>query len=733
MTGQLLHVQAAPTCLLCITELSTHGVNGEEDQDYLIIANGSGAAITASSTYPMQLRYYNEQGVLSGSANIATTTIAKDQVYVLVSSALQAVNTTASSLSLPLFSGGGSLQLSRTTGTTTQVTTVYDRVTWGSGIATEGQKLPTQDMLGIFVRKRSGTAYQDTDNNVSDFYEELQTCQGASITEIQPSTIDAGGKAIDAWVELLGVTSLQGDCIMLTKAGDVYSIPAADMPAQGMRTTINRGIVSGSIDAVPLHLGEKNGQIWLAGHSFYSDPAGVSVHLPFTSQAYSNIESGQSWANVDGVWRRTYTPTPDGVNIFTAAPTVEGDDPVACSMVKITEVLPNPNGEDAAHEWLELTNEADEIVSLAHCSIVVGDVAYTFLPDDVLGGHEIRYNYDFYDANGVQKQLNLKNTGETLIALARLKSDGTSETVQSFMYTDAPDGQSWARYSDGWRWDATPTPGQDNTTTPDQAPSGATEGPAPSPTEPAPSSSGGNYAHLTITELLPNPAAPQTDDQDEFVELYNPNDAAVLLAGYKLQVGNNYSYSFTFDTQSIEPKSYFVVTSGTSSISLANSGGRARLLDPAGNVLCETDPYVNAPEGESWAYVDGKWQWTSSTTSAAENIFMPPLVGALAKTKAVNSSPKKASTAPKVGSTKAKTGSGVKSAKVSTKTGAATTASASSASKAPLIHIAVLASVGLLAVLYAAYEYRTDIANAIYKLRRNRADRRAHRQATKGR
>src|SRR5687768_15375184 len=48
---------------------------------------------------------------------------------------------------------------------------------------------------------------------------------------------------------------------------------------------------------------------------------------------------------------------------------------------------------------------------------------------------------------------------------------------------------------------------------------------------------------IQITELLPNPAPPATDADDEFVELYNPNDEIVDISGYKLQTGNSFSHS----------------------------------------------------------------------------------------------------------------------------------------------------------------------------------------------
>lgn len=40
-----------------------------------------------------------------------------------------------------------------------------------------------------------------------------------------------------------------------------------------------------------------------------------------------------------------------------------------------------------------------------------------------------------------------------------------------------------------------------------------------------------------LSEFLPNPGSPQTDANDEYIELYNPNDKRFDLSGYALEVG----------------------------------------------------------------------------------------------------------------------------------------------------------------------------------------------------
>ena len=237
-----------------------------------------------------------------------------------------------------------------------------------------------------------------------------------------------------------------------------------------------------------------------------------------------------------------------------------------------------------------------------------------------------------------------------------------------------------------------------------------------------------------ITELLPNPAAPASDAADEFVEIYNPNTVPLDLQDYTLETGANNTYRFTFNEVIIPAQSYIVVTSGASPLSLANSGGHARLLDPSGAVISQSDEYADAAEGESWAFVDGNWRWTITPTSAAANTFTvapPPPVKSLVA-KSITSKPK-AAAKPKVLSASSTAAKKPAATKAAAKTVANAQANDELPETPPMIHPGVLAAAGLLALGYAAYEYRQDIANRYYQLRRYRAARRAARSSLAGR
>ena len=236
---------------------------------------------------------------------------------------------------------------------------------------------------------------------------------------------------------------------------------------------------------------------------------------------------------------------------------------------------------------------------------------------------------------------------------------------------------------------------------------------------------------LQITELLPNPASPASDSTDEYVELYNPNAEPVDLSGYKLQTGNSYSYSYTFTAGTIAAQSYEVFMVTETGVLLANSSGKARLIDPNGAIVSETDTYDEADDGSAWALLSAGWLWTTSPTPGLANVLTLPAVQSAVTTQTAKP---KAKTATKKTTVKPKTSTKKAAApkKSSASTSTADKDSADSVAAAtadpPSIHPGVLAGVSALAVGYAAYEYRHDVANRIHQLRRYRAARRAARK-----
>ncbi|MGH7249718.1 MAG: lamin tail domain-containing protein, partial [Minisyncoccia bacterium] len=208
-----------------------------------------------------------------------------------------------------------------------------------------------------------------------------------------------------------------------------------------------------------------------------------------------------------------------------------------------------------------------------------------------------------------------------------------------------------------------------------------------------------------LTELLPNPASPQSDSEDEFTEIYNPNSVTFDLSGFKLQTGTTTKHTYTFPAgTTIAAKTFAAYPSANISISLTNSSGQVWLLDPNDNIISQTDAYTNAQDGQAWALANGKWYWTTTPTPGSANIITGNSSGS------------------------SKSGSGVGTVLGTTTTASPTSSSFNDNPNQPTpIHSSVLVGVGVLALLYGVYEYRQDIANYIYRFKRYRTARRENR------
>lgn len=200
-----------------------------------------------------------------------------------------------------------------------------------------------------------------------------------------------------------------------------------------------------------------------------------------------------------------------------------------------------------------------------------------------------------------------------------------------------------------------------------------------------------------ISELLPNPIGTGNDKTDEFIELYNPNAKPFDLTGSVLQTGLSKAYNYTFPPGTKVPsKSFLAVYSAQSKLTLSNTSGQARLLDPLGNSLTASGVYGSAKDGIAWASAKNKWYWTSTPTPGkANSIKEPPAKGKSSKTTA-----------------KAKVAGASRQPQVANSGGTQEEPATAA------IHTWILVLIGGLALLYGAYEYRSDVANKIYQLKR---------------
>lgn len=122
---------------------------------------------------------------------------------------------------------------------------------------------------------------------------------------------------------------------------------------------------------------------------------------------------------------------------------------------------------------------------------------------------------------------------------------------------------------------------------------------------------------LVINELLPACQGP--DEDCEYVELYNPENRAVKLDGWRLMIKKS-TYTFPSGAE-IKARGYFVVERKDNRLPLNNAGAVVYLVDPRGKIINGVE-YGKAKDDLSFSRIDSRgWQWTEKQTPGGENEF----------------------------------------------------------------------------------------------------------------
>lgn len=168
-------------------------------------------------------------------------------------------------------------------------------------------------------------------------------------------------------------------------------------------------------------------------------------------------------------WKWTTTLTPGSANHFTALDDAsEIDDKnadedttddsgtdsetseVRTGKVILSELLPDPTGNDSTDEWIEIYNADTKSVTITDWKLSDQSKTYT-LPDLTLAAGQ--FQVFSVTASGIS----LNNSGETITL-----QNANSETLSTVTYGKATSGQSYAQINDNWQWTTTLTPGTAN-------------------------------------------------------------------------------------------------------------------------------------------------------------------------------------------------------------------------------------------------------------------------------
>lgn len=121
-----------------------------------------------------------------------------------------------------------------------------------------------------------------------------------------------------------------------------------------------------------------------------------------------------------------------------------------------------------------------------------------------------------------------------------------------------------------------------------------------------------------INEIVPNPAG--SDEQEEFIEIFNSNSSDVDLSGWQLQdrAGTITTYTIPSVTK-IMAGGFLIFKRPDTKIMLNNDGDGVNLLTPNGKIT-DSVGFLNAPLGQSYSRTSKDWAWSTTLTPAAANV-----------------------------------------------------------------------------------------------------------------
>jgi hypothetical protein len=196
-----------------------------------------------------------------------------------------------------------------------------------------------------------------------------------------------------------------------------------------------------------------------------TQPFGHAAPLPDPGKSLQRItSSGGFFVNSldnlnDFMIDPTITPQGGG---FTAAPLPTTDTPTStageeaqsssnCTGVAISEVLPNPAGNDSGQEFIELHNPTTSAISLDGCGLQLDTKIYKLDGTVLMPG-------EYQTFNDTTTGLTLPNSSGAAIILFDSSTDLQIVTYPANLEDDV----SWALADGSWSTTYTPTPGQPN-------------------------------------------------------------------------------------------------------------------------------------------------------------------------------------------------------------------------------------------------------------------------------
>lgn len=128
------------------------------------------------------------------------------------------------------------------------------------------------------------------------------------------------------------------------------------------------------------------------------------------------------------------------------------------------------------------------------------------------------------------------------------------------------------------------------------------------------------YSKIIISEIFPNP---EGRDDNEFIELFNPNNKTVDLSDWILDDNSKGSGWKIPEQTIIKEKEFLCFYKQNTKISLNNNYDSVFLINPSEEIVSEIS-YEQTIENQTYSFdlIDENWYWTPSITPNAKNEFI---------------------------------------------------------------------------------------------------------------
>ncbi|MDP1845335.1 MAG: lamin tail domain-containing protein [Candidatus Moranbacteria bacterium] len=305
--------------------------------------------------------------------------------------------------------------------------------------------------------------------------------------------------------------------------------------------------------------------------------------------------------NIEDNWQESYTLGGTPGSLSSTAPPMPPSI-IYSKNIKISELLPNPSGNEDTDEFMELYNtDPEEIVELSGWTLEDKSGNSYSLPDISINPGEY---IAFYRNNSA---FSLNNTGGETVTLKNPKGDPVGSSVS---YSgNAKENYSYALDKGNFVWTSTPTPDGANVITTSN-----------SDEDTGDTNPGENYLsaeNVYLNEILPNP---KKDSDDEYIEIVNGDSGPVDLRGWMIRdASKSGKYVFKEHTE-IGPGEYLAIYKSESKIALNNSKESVYLHNPRGEITSSAS-YEKSQKDASFNFDSKNWKWSKYLTPGKKNKF----------------------------------------------------------------------------------------------------------------